>query len=189
MNLLDLIIVVTMVFLVIRGVLRGFFREVGSLAGVILGIWLAAVYHPVMTEYLKARLPSFDATTLQLISFAMIFAMVLLICNLAGWGFMVLMRKTLFGWADRGLGAALAVVKGIILTYLVIVLLTFFLPSKTPLIATSRLAPIVISSYQSMARVVSPETYREWKRRFLDGGMENLVPDGGPGAKGKDGSH
>jgi membrane protein required for colicin V production len=187
MNLLDLIIVVTMVFLIIRGILRGFFREVGSLAGVILGIWLAAVYHPVMTVYLKARLPGFDSTTLQLISFSLIFAMVLLICNLAGWVFMILMRKALFGWADRGLGAALAVVKGIILTYLVIVLLTFFLPSKTPLIAHSRLAPWVISSYQSMARVISPDTYREWKRRFLDEGIETLVPEGAPGSEEKDG--
>lgn len=188
MNLLDLIIIVTMVFLVIRGILRGFFREIGSLAGVILGIWLAAVYHPGMTAYLKERMAGFDPTTLQLISFSLIFAVVLIICNLAGWGLMILMRKAFFGWADRGLGAGLAVLKGIILTYLVIVLLTFFLPSKTPLIAQSKLAPLVISSYQSMARVVSPDTYREWKRRFLDQGMEKIVPDRAPHSKEKDGS-
>lgn len=187
MNLLDLIIIVTMVFLVIRGILRGFFREVGSLAGVILGIWLAALYHPRVTEYLKSHLPSFDPTILQLISFSVIFAMVLILCNLAGWCVMVLMRKTLFGWADRGLGAGLAVVKGIILTYLVIVLLTFFLPSKTPLIAQSKLAPWVISSYQAMVSVVSPDTYREWKRRFLDEGIEKIVPEGNQRSKGKDG--
>ncbi|MBW2205067.1 MAG: CvpA family protein, partial [Deltaproteobacteria bacterium] len=40
MNLLDLIIIACMVFLIVRGIFRGFIREVGSLAGVILGIWL-----------------------------------------------------------------------------------------------------------------------------------------------------
>lgn len=166
MNLLDMIIIAIMVFLIIRGILRGFFREIGSLAGVILGVWLAIRFHPQMTDYLKAYLP--EVSFLNLVSFAIIFAIILLLCNLAGWGLKILFKKSLLGWLDRGLGSALAILKGIIVIYLAIVLLTFFVPSKTPLVAESRLAPLIIQSYQSIVAVVSPGTYQEWKKKFLD---------------------
>jgi membrane protein required for colicin V production len=165
MNLLDLVIIATMVFLVVRGIFRGFFMEVGSLAGVILGVWLANHYQPEMTSYLKAYLPS--GNFLPMISFAVIFVIVLVLCNLLGWTLKVIMKKAFFGWADRSLGAGLAISKGVIIIYLVIVLLTFFVPSKTPIIAQSRLAPLVISSYQSMIGLMSPSFYQKWKKKFL----------------------
>ena len=76
-------------------------------------------------------------------------------------------------------GAGLAVLKGVIITYLVIVLLTFFVPSKTPLIAESKLAPLIISSYQSIAGVISPGSYRNLRKKFLlkKKGIEKVVSD------------
>lgn len=168
MNLLDVIIICTMIFLVVRGIRRGFFREVGSLAGVILGIWLANEFQPRLSLLLRSYIPA--GKFLPLYSFAAIFVVVLLACNLAGWGLKQLLRMAFLGWADRGLGAALAVLKGVILTYLVIVLLTFFVPARTPLIAESRLAPVIVSSYQSAVALVSPEAYQRWKRKWIGGG-------------------
>ena len=57
MNLLDMMILAVMLFLLIRGVMRGFFREIGSLAGVILGIWLGNVFQPQMTGILRPYFP------------------------------------------------------------------------------------------------------------------------------------
>ena len=79
----------------------------------------------------------------------------------------MMMKRLLFGWADRGLGVALAILKGIILTYLGIVLLTVFMPSKAPLMAKSKLAPLIISSYQSMFSLTSPGSYEKWKQKIL----------------------
>ena len=187
MNLLDMIIIATMAFFIIRGIFRGFFREIGSLAGVILGIWLANLYQPQMTTYLKEYLPS--TAFLPFISFAVIFGLVLVSCNLAGWGLKMLLKKAFLGWADRTLGAGFAVLKGIILTYLVIVLLTFFVPSRTPLIAESELAPLIIASYQSMVSIVSPGSYQEWKRKLLGHtkGFGAVVPEKKGDLTGKDG--
>ncbi|MEJ2724675.1 MAG: CvpA family protein, partial [Deltaproteobacteria bacterium] len=75
--------------------------------------------------------------------------------------------KSFLGWLDRTLGVGLAVTKGIILTYLAIVLLTFFVPAKTPLIARSKLAPWIVVSYQSMVRLISPEHYDRLKVKIL----------------------
>ncbi len=165
MNILDMIIIGAMIFFVVRGIWRGFLREIGSLAGVILGIWLAIKLQPQFTLFLKSHLSS--GRFMPLISFAVIFFVVLVGCNLAGWGLKTLVNKAFLGWADKGLGAALAVLKGIILTYLVIVLLTFFLPTKTPLIAKSRLAPVIVSSYQSLAGFVSARRSHRWKKKWL----------------------
>jgi membrane protein required for colicin V production len=166
MNLLDMVIVSTMVFLIVKGIFRGFIREIASLAGIILGIWLANGFQPRMTVYLKDYLPAADY--LPLIAFGSIFAFVLLLSNVVGWLLKVLVKKVFLGWMDRMLGAGLAFAKGVILIYLVMVLFTFFFPNKTPLIARSKLAPLIISSYQGMARLISPEFYQRWKQRFIE---------------------
>jgi len=188
MNLLDMIILGIIAFLLVRGIFRGFFREIASLAGVVLGIWIANVYQPGVTEYLKAYLPS--GMLLPLISFGLIFAVVLVLCNLAGWGLKMMAKKTALGWADRSLGAGLAVLKGIIIIYLAIVMLTFFVPSKTPLIAKSRLAPLIIASYQSMVSIISPDLYQRWKRRFIEEKekMDDVVSEKIKGITQQDGS-
>ena len=82
MNILDIIIIAAAIFFLIRGIFRGIFREIGSLAGVILGIWLANVYHLQMAGFLKSFITS--GKYLPLISFALIFLVVLVLCN-AGW--------------------------------------------------------------------------------------------------------
>ncbi len=168
MNLLDMIILAAMIFLVIRGIFRGFFMEIASLAGVVLGILLGLHLYPQMTGLLKPHLPSFDVFTLQLISFAAIFAAILILSNLTGWGLKTLSKKTFLGWTDKGLGAGLAVLKGILISYLAIVILTFFVPSKAPLVAKSKLAPLIITSYQSIVGFISPNSYQNWKSRFME---------------------
>ena len=166
MNLLDIIIIATMIFLIVKGILRGFFREIASLAGVILGIWLANHFQPQMTDYLKSYLPSIKY--LPLISFAVIFFTTLILCNLSGWVLKLLFKKVLLGWLDRTLGASLAVIKGVIITYLVIILLTFFVPASTPLIAKSKMAPLIIISSQAMIRLISPDHFQKWKKKFME---------------------
>jgi len=79
----------------------------------------------------------------------------------------LLFSKVLLGWLDRTLGVWLALAKGVILIYLTIVILTFFMPTKTPLIAQSKLAPWIIVSYQSMIKFISPGQYESWKKRLF----------------------
>lgn len=164
MNILDIIIIATVLYLILKGIFRGFIREVASLAGIILGIWIGSHFQPQMTSYLRSHLPGFYL--IPLISFGLIFASVLLSCNLIGWTLRLIVKKAFLGGVDRALGAGFALIKGIIIMYLAMVLLTFFLPAKTPLISGSRLAPLIIVSYQSMIRFISPEHYRNLKERL-----------------------
>ena len=154
-----------MAFLIVRGVFRGFFKEIGSLAGVILGICLASLYQPLLNGLLRSFLPS--SKFLPLIGFAAIFIVVFVVCNLMGRGLKTLFKKAFVGWPDRFFGAGLATIKGLIIIYFGIVLFNFFLPSKAPLITKSKLAPFIITSYQSVIGVISPAFYHSLKSRFL----------------------
>ncbi len=139
--------------------------EIASLAGVVLGIMLAYSFHPQLTEYLKSFFPSFDIFVLHLISFTAIFAVVLIFCNLIGWALKSLLKKASLGWTDRVLGIGLAVLKGIIIAYLAIVIITF-VSSLSPFVAKSRLAPLIVSSYQAVVKIVSPSFYKDFNRKF-----------------------
>ena len=167
MNLLDYIIIVVMTLLIVRGILRGFIREIFSLAGIVLGIWFAIVFQPQTTDFLRSYLP--DGKYLPPLSIAVLFTAIFISSNIIGGAVKFLFRKASLGWLDRALGACLAVVKGIVIGYVAIIILTFFLPEKTPLIADSRLAPWVIKSYQSMVHLISPEHYRDWKKKIFGG--------------------
>jgi membrane protein required for colicin V production len=164
MNILDFIILGLIIFFVIKGIFRGFFREISSLAGIIFGIWIGNHYHPQMANLLKAYIPL--EKSLPLISIIILFISVVILFNLFGILLHYLFKRLFIGWFDRGLGIGFALIKGIIISYLLIVLLTFFMPSKSPLIAKSTAARMVIVTYQSMSRLISPDLYKTWKRRI-----------------------
>jgi len=165
MNILDYIILGLMAFFVVKGIFRGFFREISSLAGIIFGIWIGNHYYPQMANLLKAYIPL--EKSLSLISFLLLFIVVVISFNLSGILLHHLFKKLLIAWLDRGLGFVLALIKGIIISYLLIVLLIFFIPSKSPLIAKSTTARMVIATYQSMSRLISPDLYKTWKKRIF----------------------
>ena len=164
MNILDFIILGLITFFVIKGIFRGFFREISSLAGIVFGIWIGNHYHPQMANLLKAYIPL--EKFLPLISIIILFISVVILFNLFGILLHHLFKRLFIGWFDRGLGIGFALIKGIIISYLLIVLLTFFMPSKSPLIAKSTAARTVIVTYQSMSRLISPDLYKTWKKRI-----------------------
>jgi len=164
MNILDLIILGLMTFFLIKGIFRGFFREISSLAGIIFGFLVGNHYYGPVANLLRAHIP-FDKF-LPLISFIILFILVVIVFNLFGLLLHHLFKRLFMGWFDRSLGVCFALTKGIIISYLLIVLLVMFVPSTNPLIAKSKTAPLVKLSFESMRRLISPDLYKTWKRRI-----------------------
>jgi membrane protein required for colicin V production len=117
-----------------------------------------------MAALLKPYIPL--EKSLSLIGFIILFFLVLIFFNLFGILMHHLFKRLFIGWFDKSLGLGIALLKGIIICYLLIVLLTFFMPSSSPLIARSKAARLVIVSYQSMASLMSPDLYKTWKHRI-----------------------
>ncbi len=138
-----------------------------SLAGVVLGIWIASAWQPQLTSYLRQYSGYFFL--LPLISFAAIFVLVMVAANILGWALKVAFQKASMGWLDRSMGAAVALIKGLVVTYLFIILLTFCIPAKSGVIAGSKLTPWIVSSYQSIVGAISSDFYQRWKKKFQVG--------------------
>lgn len=173
MHTLDYIIIGFLLFLAIRGIFRGFIREIFSLCGVIMGLWLGNHYQPWLTDILKRYLPL--PQYMPLLSFILLFFAILIICNLLGWGLKLLVKNALVGWFDKSGGVALALSKGLLLTSLMLVVLTFFLPAdKTPFISKSILAPRIIKSYQRVTEAIAPDHFKNWKNKLI---IEQKKPD------------
>ncbi len=165
MNILDFIILGLITFFIIKGIFRGFFREISSLAGIIVGFFIANHYHPPMANFIKAYIP-LEKSVLLLISIIILFLFVVISFNLIGVLLRRLFKKLLIGWLDRGLGIGLALVKGIIISYLMIFLLAVYMPSKSRLLTESKTAPLVKVSFESMRMLISPDLYKTWKRKI-----------------------
>jgi len=164
MNVLDFIILGLITFFVIKGFFKGFFREISSLIGIIFGLLIANQYYTTMTAFIKGYIQL--EKYLPLISFILLFISVLIFFTMLGVFLQFIFKKMFIGWLDRSLGIGLALVKGIIVAYILIVVLTFFMPSKSPLITQSKTAHMVTVTYQSMVRLISPVLYREWRKKI-----------------------
>jgi len=165
MNLLDIIIVAVLAFCLIRGIVRGFLKELLSLIVLITSIIISNHYQPLLSSHFFTILPK--GRYIPLISFAFLFVCSYIGLSIIAWAIRALLFSgPVSGGFSRVLGATIGTLRAIIVVYLFIVLLTFFIPSKTPLIARSNFAPIIIKSYQSMIVPISPSFFKKFKQKF-----------------------
>ena len=165
MNILDYIILGLITFFVIKGIFKGFFREISSLAGIVFGILIGNHYYPQMVSLLKPYIPL--EKSLPLISFFILFIAVVILFNLSGILLHHLFKKLLIAWLDRSLGLFLALIKGIIISYLLILVLAIYVPSTSRLLTESKAAPLVKLGFESMRSLISPDIYKDWKKRIF----------------------
>ena len=166
MNLIDIIIITALILCFIRGIVRGFLRELISFISVIASIFVANYYQPQANACLSVILPKGKAV--PFISFLSLFVFALIACSIIAWAIRSLFieggPKNLF---SRFIGASLGILRAIIIVYLAIILLTFFMPSQMPLIARSKLAPIITRSYQNIIVPISPSYFKKFKQKFV----------------------
>ena len=119
MPIIDIIIAVALVASIAVGLVRGFVKEAISIVALLLAIWAALYFGPALGDVSSSWLSSED---LQLwFGRLVIFAIVLSIGGLFGWGVSKLIRLSLLSGFDRLLGAAFGVVRGIVLVALFVI--------------------------------------------------------------------
>lgn len=172
MNALDWTILLIMFLSVVLATAQGFFFEVISLAGAVLGYLLAAWGYgriaPWFLQYVKQQ------AIADLAAFLTIFISVVLlagaIARLARWA----VREVGLRWADRALGSAFGLVRGFVVVTAGLLALTAFAPEAREL-AQSKLA-----GYFTLAGMgaswLAPEEIRQ---KFYDG-MNKLHAKPGP---------
>ena len=134
MSGLDWVIVVTVLLSVLLAAAEGFFFEIFSLAGAVLGylfaVWEYARWAPVFLPYVKSE------TIAQLVSFLTIFFVVLLLAGMAGRIARWAGKAAGLRWFDRLLGAAFGLVRGVVIVTVLVLGLATFAPGSGTLAAS-----------------------------------------------------
>lgn len=109
MNWLDILIIVVLVASAVGGLISGFIRTVFSLAGFILGVFLAGRFYIALAN-IMTFIPSENGA--KIVAFIIIFLIVTIIFALLGVLFTKIASLIMLGWINRLLGAALGVIMG-----------------------------------------------------------------------------
>jgi membrane protein required for colicin V production len=151
MNLADLLIVIVLVVTVVSAFVKGFFVEVFSLAGVILGLFIAAANYGALATWILFVIHNHPVA--NLIAFLLIALLVMLVASIAGRLLRGLFRGVGLGIVDRLLGAVFGLVEGCIVVTLVLMGIVAFLPRQDWL-SSSRLAPVFLTAAHGGSQVV-----------------------------------
>ena len=162
MNTLDMVIVVVLCFCLIRGIFRGLIKEVASIIGVLGGFYAAYTYYPRLAKIMSSWIS--NTGYLNILSFMIIFCVVLIIISILGIIIKYLLNIAFLGWVDRICGAGFSLLKGVLIVSVVLLILTAFLPQGAALVKQSLLAPHVVVVSEKMAKVVS----KDMKHAFTD---------------------
>ena len=134
----DWLILAVVLLNVVTAGIEGFFAEVLSLAGLVVGYIVAAWQYPGLAAWFMTFLK--NAWLAEIFSFLIIFFAILLLFSIAGRVARKLMKAAGLSGFDRFLGALLGVVKGGLVVAVVLMGMTAFTPTSK-MLEKSELAP------------------------------------------------
>ena len=162
MNLADWVILGTILLSVLLAASQGFFYEVFSFAGVIVGYLLAAWEYRRLADRFSPYVKS--DWVAEITAFLVIFLAVVILAGILGRIFRWLLKKAGLRWFDRLLGAAFGLLRGALLVAVTLLSVTSFAPGSRWL-SGSELAPYFIV----LARAASWVAPAEVRARFRQG--------------------
>ena len=161
MPIIDIIIAVAIVVSVIVGFVRGFIKEAISITALLLAIWAALYFGPAVGDFAASWL---DSRELQMwFGRILVFAVILSIGGLIGWGVSKLVRLSVLSGMDRLAGAVFGAGRGILIIALLILVGEFSGFSND-------------NWWQSSILIPHLEAVAEWITVMAPQGYEILVP-------------
>jgi membrane protein required for colicin V production len=164
MNLLDLAILVIVLLIAVRGFYRGIIQEAATLVGIIASFFLAFYYYNDLARLLLRYFQNY-LVTLYFFSFLLLLGLSFFLFRALGLLIKKVVQLALFGWADRVLGGFFGLIKGVVVVYFLVTLLTLLLPKQHLLINQSRLFPWVISLTDQITLLIPGKITEDFNRK------------------------
>ncbi len=158
----DWLIVVVVLLIAIAAAFQGFFAEVLSMAGLVIGYIVAAWQYQRLADWLGTFLK--NQLVADVFGFLVIFFAILIVIGIAGRIARRLMKAAGLSGFDRFLGALLGLVKGGLVVAVVLMGMTAFTPASK-MLQDSQLAPYFLVVGRA-AIWVAPSALRA---RFYEG--------------------
>jgi len=121
MNTIDIILAVLLIFGFVRGIMKGLFVEVASLVSLIAGVYGAIHFSYFVSNYLTEHV-SWEERYITIVSFAVTFAIIVLVISLLGRIFTKIADFAALGVINSILGGVFGALKiGLILSIALII--------------------------------------------------------------------
>ncbi len=150
LNPFDWFLIAVIAYSTVVAFMRGIFREVFSLVGLVAGILLASWNYPLLGDRLAYWIPW---ATAQIVSFLLIAIAVMVLCGIAGKLLHNTAKTIGLGIFDRLLGAVFGAVRGCLLGVAVMMAAAAFLPQEK-FIQTSRLSGYFLDGAHAVSFMV-----------------------------------
>ncbi len=119
MPIIDIVIAVAIVISIVVGFIRGFVKEAISIAALVFAIWAALYFGPAVGDVSDSWLSSEELQ--KWFGRVLVFAVILSIGGLLGWGISKLVRLSVLSGMDRFLGSVFGAVRGILLVAVAVI--------------------------------------------------------------------
>lgn len=150
LNPFDWFLIAIVAYSTIAAFLRGFFREIFSLVGLIAGILLASWYYAPLGVRLASFLPW---ATAQIAAFLLIAILVMVLCGVIGTLISRTAKTIGLGFIDRLLGAIFGLARGCLMGVAILMAAAAFLPHQ-PYIRNSQLSGYFLEGAHAVSFVV-----------------------------------
>ncbi len=149
MNVIDIILLVLLGLAVFKGIKDGFVRQVGGIAGLIMGIFLAGRFSAMLSSWLHQWINASESIV-KAISFVLIIILACICMHIVGLLLEKVIKISMLGWLNRLLGVALAVfgvilLSGVLLSLIQYVNTTWFVIIPQDVMAKSEGIKIITS--------------------------------------------
>jgi membrane protein required for colicin V production len=162
-NWLDWVLAIIVVSSVVAATLKGFARELISLAAVAAGLLVAALGYQRTGVWLDDLTHSHEVALG--VAFLSLFAGVLVLGTLVSYLARKLIQKVGLQWFDRFLGAVFGMVRGVAVSCaLLMIMMAFALKSES--VQSSRFAPYVVVGARLMVNVMPGDLRSQFRNGF-----------------------
>ena len=162
MPIIDIIIAVAIATSIVVGLVRGFVKEAISIAALLFAIWAALFFGPAIGGVSESWLSSEELQ--KWFGRVLVFAVILSIGGLLGWGLSKIIRMSALSGMDRFLGSLFGVLRGVLLVAVAIIGGQFAGFSNDGWWLESKLIPHL-------------EVVAAWIKEVAPEGLDMIVPD------------
>jgi membrane protein required for colicin V production len=173
MNVIDIIILVPIAFFAYRGFTKGFFISVAMLAGLLLGFYAAINFSEFMANFLTNKL-NLASNNIKFIAYITTFVLVVVLVYLIGQLLSGVARTAGLGLVNRLGGAALGIVKALIIVSTFLLLLAKIDPKAHLVSQKTRDESISFKPVLSIAPAIYP-ILQKYADRVI--GLMNTEPE------------
>jgi len=143
--IVDMIFLILIALMIIRGYVRGFLTEVFTWASLLLSIWVAVLLHPAGAEFIRGRIMEDVQHIPEILAFVAIFLIIMILVKMLEHILRDVIMGAKLGGANKTLGAIFGLVEGLTLTALLLFILSIQpLFDAAPIIEGSTFAQILL---------------------------------------------